>query len=322
MIQSGSMSVAVILCTYNRAKSLHCALASLSAQSPAEAFEWEVVVVDNNSSDDTRQVVEDFCLRFPGRYRYIFEPHQGKSFALNRGLKETTSDVIAFVDDDVEVAENWLSRLAIVLKDERWAGVGGRILPEEGFQPPTWLDTESRHILAPLAIFDRGAEARELGEPPFGTNMAFRRTVFAKHGGFRTDLGPQPGSEIRGDDTEFGNRLLKGGERLWYEPSAVVYHPVSPQRLRRGYFLTWWHDKGRADVRELGVQGRSTANIGDIPLVLFGRLGVAGVRWLCSFQKAKRFSYKLRVWGILGAIKECYSSTKPNVRANELNQVE
>ena len=82
-------------------------------------------------------------------------------------------------------------------------------------------------------LFDLGPEAGPLAEPPFGTNMAFPKRVFEKYGSFRTDLGPRPGSEIRGEDTEFGRRLLTRRERLRYEPSAVVHHQVAKNRLQK-----------------------------------------------------------------------------------------
>src|SRR4029453_17645691 len=98
------------------------------------------------------------------------------------------------------------------------------------------MPLQDRYGLAPLAMFDLGNEPGELKESPFGTNMAFRASVFKTHVGFRTDLGPCPGSEIRSEDTEFGNRLLAAGERLWYQPSAVVYHAVPANRVQKRYF--------------------------------------------------------------------------------------
>ena len=312
------MRLTAILCTYNRAPSLSRALESLARQSVSPATEWDVLVVDNNSRDDTAQVVRDFCERYPGRFRYVFEPRQGKSFALNRGIREATADVLAFVDDDVEVDRNWLHALTAPLADQRWAGVGGRILPEKGFVPPEWIDPSVPYAFAPFAFFDLGTEAQELAEPPFGANMAFRTSVFAKHGGFRVDLGPQPGSEIRGEDTEFGWKLMAKGERLWYEPAAIVYHPVPSKRLTKDYFLAWSRGKGRAEVRERHSQHSPGMQVAGIPVVLFRRLGIWTARWLCCLQQARRFALKLKVWGLMGAITESYLSRGEPLR-KEMN---
>jgi glycosyltransferase involved in cell wall biosynthesis len=263
-------------------------------------------VVDNNSKDKTREVVEEFICRSPGRFRYLFEPHQGKSHALNSGIRAASGDILAFMDDDVEVDPNWLCNLSKALNDPTWSGAGGRILPEVGFLPPRWLDTSGRYALAPLAIFDLGSEAGELNEAPFGTNMAFRKEMFSKYGDFRTDLGPQPGSEIRNEDTEFGFRLLAKGERFWYEPSAVVYHSVSRGRIRPAYFLTWWYDKARADIKQDGVPQDTRWYLAGVPLYLFRRLCAWTVRWMCTINPVRRFSCKLNVWKTVGMMKECH----------------
>jgi glycosyltransferase involved in cell wall biosynthesis len=303
------MHLTVVLCTYNRCESLAKALESVARSIVPDSAKWEVLVVDNNSRDKTRAVVERFCLEFPGRFRYVFEPQQGKSYALNRAIRQSSADILAFMDDDVEVDAEWLHRLTSPLDDQRWSGSGGRILPEAGFAPPRWLDTRPHYALAPFAIYDLGETARELKESPFGTNMAFRKTMFSKYGGFRTDLGPQPGSEIRSEDTEFGARLLSGGERFWYEASAVVYHPVQPERVRKPYLLKWWFDKGRAEIRENGCSEEPGSRIGGVPIVFYRRLCVWAIRWVCGVTPMQRFSRRLKVWGIAGMIKECRART-------------
>jgi glycosyltransferase involved in cell wall biosynthesis len=301
-----SMEISVILCTFNRCRTLGRALASVAASQIADAVSWEVLVVDNNSKDRTREVVEGFSQQYPNQFRYLFEPQQGKSHALNRGIREAEADVLVFMDDDVEVDSMWLDRLVRVMRDKRWSGCGGRILPEAGFVPPRWLETERHYALAPLALFDLGSEAGELKEPPFGTNMAFRKEMFSKYGGFRIDLGPQPGSQIRSEDTEFGARLLSGGERLWYEPSAVVYHPVTVERLQKKYFLAWWYDKARAEVREDGPPNNAKWTMAGIPSCLFRRLIGWSIRWICALNPGRRFSNKLNAWRVAGAMVECY----------------
>src|SRR5271165_2674235 len=97
------MKLSAVLCTYNRCRSLRRALESLSVSILPESIEWEVLVVDNNSSDQTEAVVEDFSRRYPGRFRYLFEPRQGKSYALNAAILAARGDVLAFTDDDVAV---------------------------------------------------------------------------------------------------------------------------------------------------------------------------------------------------------------------------
>jgi len=235
----------------------------------------------------------------------MFEPSPGKSNALNAALRATDAGILAFMDDDVQVESDWLHKLTDIFKDPGYAGAGGRILPESEFTLPSWLEVSRPYALAPLAMFDLGPVAGRLEEPPFGTNMAFRKEVFARYGDFRRDLGPRPGSEIRSEDTEFGVRLLEGGERLWYEPAAVVYHTVARSRVTRQYFLKWWFHKSRANIREQSDPPEIHWLVAGVPLHLIRRLIVWTLRWLLTFRAGPRFSAKLNLWTVVGAIKEC-----------------
>src|SRR5579863_433252 len=184
------MNTTVILCTYNRCASLKTALDSVVSQVLPQSVEWELLVVDNNSTDATREVIQDYVSRHPGLVRYVFEGRQGKSNALNRGIHEAKGDILAFVDDDVVAEPDWLQNLIAPLRDAEFAGVGGRIVAPVDFAPPRWLALEGPHSLAGvLALYDKGREGAELKEPPFGTNMAFRKDVFGKLGLFHPDIG-------------------------------------------------------------------------------------------------------------------------------------
>jgi glycosyltransferase involved in cell wall biosynthesis len=311
------MKITVILCTYNRCQSLAKALESAAALKLPEADEWEILVVDNNSTDKTREVVESFCGQYPGRFRYLFEPRQGLSYARNAGIREALGDIVAFADDDVTVEPTWLQHLIAPLRSGAWAGSGGRILAQRTFASPRWLPLETRYALAPLALFDLGPEAGKLTESPFGNNMAFRKDMFEKYGGFRTELGRCGESLISGEDSEFGTRLLNAGERLRYEPSAIVYHAIPECRLHKNYFLTWWFDKARADIRAFGIPAETKWRLGGIPLVFLRRLTVWTLRWLVAVKPSRRFSCKLKVWTVAGQIMECYRQSLGAKRQTE-----
>ena len=294
------------MCTYNRCRSLAKALESVAASELPASVEWEVFVVDNNSQDQTHGVVEEFCRRFPGRCRYVTETQQGKSYALNTGIREADGEILAFMDDDVIVEPDWLQNLTGALHNPQWAGAGGRILPKWAGPPPTWIPIKEWLGLAPLVMFDLGPEAGTLTELPVGANMAFRKEIFQRYGGFRTDLGPRPGSEIRGEDSEFGSRILAAGEKLRYEPSAVVYHAVPQNRLRKQYFLRWWFDRGRADVLATGSAAKTKWRVAGVPLHLFRRVVMGCLRWMVAVEPSRRFSRKLTVWFLTGQILENY----------------
>ena len=180
--------------------------------------------------------------------------------------------------------------------------------------PPPWLPRDGRYPLAPLAAFNLGPDAGPIAEPPFGSNMAFRKEMFAKYGDFRTDLGPSPNKEVPrpNEDTEFGSRLIAGGERLRYEPSAAIFHPFRKERLRKEYFLAWRFDKGRADIRTLGIPPGIGGNVAGVPLHLFRRIAVAVLRWVVAVEPRRRFERKCKVWGIAGFIVECHRLSRQN----------
>ncbi len=299
------MKVTVILCTFNRCELLAKALDSVAVSKLPESVEWEVLVIDNNSVDQTREVVEDFDRRYPARFRYLCEPRQGKSYALNTAIAGAKGDVLAFMDDDVTVEPTWLQNLTAPLQNGEWVGTGGRILPKWACSVPSWLPPEGWYVSGPLALFDLGAEPAVLTETPFGTNMAFQKKVFDKYGGFRTDLGPRPGTEIRNEDAEFGRRLMTAGEQLRYEPSAVVYHLVPQKRVQKEYYLAWWFDKARADLRESGIHYDGRWSICGIPFYLFRRLGRWTFQWMAAVNPRLRFERKLKVWVNAGLIVEC-----------------
>jgi glycosyltransferase involved in cell wall biosynthesis len=303
------MDITVILCTYNRSESLAKALASVAVQELSPGVRWEVLVVDNNSRDQTPAVVRKFSDEYPGRFRYLFEPQPGKSFALNAGIAEARGSILAFLDDDVVVEPKWLEKLTATMRSGEWAGTGGRIVPGWSCPPPKWLPCFDKQALGPLVAFAPSSEAGPLLEPPFGTNMAFRKVLFEKYGGFRTDLGPRPGSEIRSEDTEFGARLLAAGERLRYEPTAVVYHEVPKNRVCKEYFLKWWFDKARADVREFGIT-ENTWRVYGIPAASVRRVITWAGRWFLTLDSSRRFSCKINVWINAGAIVESYGQSQ------------
>jgi glycosyltransferase involved in cell wall biosynthesis len=316
------MNCSVVLCTFNRCQSLRKALESVAASELPESVTWEVLVVDNNSTDDTRAVAEEFCRRYPNRFRYLFEAQQGKSHALNAGIREARGDIVAFVDDDVTVEPTWLQNLTAPLYESEWAGSGGRIFLDQDLSPPRWLALSGHYSLGGvLVLFDRGDKPGQLDWAPYGTNMAFRKAMFEKYGSFRTDLGPMPGSEIRGEDTEFGRRLMVAGERLRYEPRAIVYHCVPEKRLRKQYFLDWYFDFGRGLVRE---RGRGS-DIWGIPRPYFNILkkgttsmAVFALRWLIAVTPQQRFFYRVMVWWQAGEIYEFYQLARHKVYKAEI----
>jgi glucosyl-dolichyl phosphate glucuronosyltransferase len=317
------LDITVILCTYNRAESLALTLESLAASQLPLSLTWEVLVVDNNSTDQTREVIENFSRCHPGKFRYLLEPTPGKSHALNTGIANARGEVLAFVDDDVTTDPEWLQNLTANVRAGQCAGAAGRVLPAQQFASPSWLSFSdplaNQHRGGfrwdPLGVlcahFDLGDQPAILdaNHPPYGANMAIRKSSLQKYGGFRLDLGPRPGSQIRNEDVELGRRLMNAGEVLRYEPSAVVYHPVPQARITKDFFLSWWFDFGRASILEAGAQ----PDVWRIPRdYLSGMKRILEilmliVQGLTARREYKRFSCKCMIWKEAGMLVGLYS---------------
>lgn len=244
--------VSLIICTYNRHELLRQTLESIAQLAVPAELGWEVLVVDNNSTDMTRQVAEEFVHRVP--FRYIFEPRQGKTRALNRALLESHGELLCFTDDDVQLADNWLSAFVEAARLHPEAGwFGGPIEPWWPITRPKWLHDESLPALSAFVIvYDLGEQYRWYGpkdDPPAGPSMAVRRTTFERIGGYREDLGPIGNVKGTCDDSELTLRALAQGIGGVYVPQARCRHYVQADRLRAWDFLRYGVGKGANQAR-------------------------------------------------------------------------
>jgi glycosyltransferase involved in cell wall biosynthesis len=294
--------ISVIICTYNRSRSLKTTLDSLQKMRGAGELTWEVVVVDNFCRDDTEAVVAEYqrIAGFP--LRYVQEPMQGLSHARNRGIAAAHGDILAFLDDDVTVDAEWLSQLWATYDRGDCAGVGGKIVPVWTGAKPAWLQEDGPYSVMKVVVsFDHGDQRCRLTTPPFGANMSFRRRAFANYGLFRTDLGRRRGALFCGEDTEFGRRLLQHDEPLVYEPGVIVYHRVADERLTPKYFRRWYYYYGRTSVRLDYADGTVRPRHG-VRLLR----ALCGAVWRCLTARAaqRRFHSILSLFLVLGRIHE------------------
>jgi len=242
--------ISVIICTYNHFASLKRALNSLKEMTVPNELTWELVVVDNNSQDGTRDIVNDF-IRVSGlNVRYIFERKQGLSYARNCGVNEARGKVIAFTDDDVVLDKYWLVNVAKAFKEYDVAGIGGRIFPIWEKLKPKWITPD---LYGYWAILDYGEKPYYLNTPNiWGANFAIRADMFKKYGGFDTTLGRVPGKLYAGEDTYFFRKLMDKGEKLLYWPTAIVYHFIPESRISKKYLRKWKFDQGEMYAARLG----------------------------------------------------------------------
>ncbi len=299
--------ISVIVCTYNRSESLRKTLGSLAQLWAPAGTSWELIVVDNNSTDDTAEVVKTFAAASSFSVRYVFEIRQGLSHARNAGISAARGDIVAFTDDDVTVDPRWLCELRKIFDQFGCIGVGGRIVPVWMGQKPSWLELDGPRSLRSGTVmsFDQGEEPCELSTSPVGANMAFKKVAFEKHGFFRTDLGKRGIDLMIGEETEFCTRLSLAGDKLVYAPSAVVYHPVPKVRLKKSHFQSHYFNYGRYMARINGFPGNPTLYFG-VPRYLFRSLLAHICRWLFTFDSQRRFRHKLQVCESLGEITELH----------------
>lgn len=298
--------ISVIVCTHNRARSLGNVLESLSGIAPPLGEAWELVLVDNNSTDDTAQVIRRFASSASMPVRYVFEPKTGLSHARNAGIAEAHGDFLAFTDDDVKLDAAWLCELRQTFDRFECLGVGGRIVPLWDRPKPDWLVTEGPGALMNvLPAFEFGMEPCLIRTAPYGANMAFQRAAFDKYGLFRTDLGKIGKVSLTGEDTEFGDRLLLHGERVAYSPFAVVYHPVDEERAKKQYFERWYFSYGRTLALRDGFPQHAICYF-RVPRYLVRVAAASFGQWLVTLNPQQRFRHKLRLLICLGQIREAH----------------
>jgi glucosyl-dolichyl phosphate glucuronosyltransferase len=308
------MNISVVLPTYERAASLLTTLRSFSSLIIPAELTWELLVVDNNSTDSTREVVKMFARTAAFPVRYVFEKTQGRSAALNAGIAEAKGEIVVFTDDDVLLHQDWLSNLKQTFDRFHCAAVAGRVVPVWNHPKPDWLEMEGQFA---VVNFELGDELKEIKEPPLGANSAFRREVFQQHGLFRLDLGVTGSRHtITCEDTEFGERLIRAGDKIVYCPAATVYHPVDPNRTTKKYFLSWYYYNGVSLTRTAGQRKEGIFYFG-IPRWLFRELFTNMAKWLLTLNSNRRFQRKLRLCRSVGNIVESYRLSQSKRAASE-----
>ncbi|MBE9008387.1 glycosyltransferase [Fortiea sp. LEGE XX443] len=235
------IQISAIICTHNRDTYLGAAIDSLLAQDFAADF--EVIVVDNNSSDRTREVVEQRAGN--PRLKYIFEPTTGLSVARNTGAKVASAGIIAYLDDDAVASDRWLQVLYSAYESNpKLAIAGGKVtlLWPPTIQPPKWL---SSGLAGNLGAYDLGENLVYIEQPgltPRGLNYSIRRSFLAEIGGFDPHLGRVGKNLLSNEELQMTELALQRGWQVAYLPEALVAHNVAPERLNRAWFLNrgWW----------------------------------------------------------------------------------
>ena len=249
--------LSLIIPTHNRSERLIAALESVIRQD-LPAADWECVVVSNNSTDDTVARFGDFAARYPGlNLRLVTEDGPGVSYARNRGIAETSAPLLVFIDDDERINPGFLRAYADFFDAHPDAVVaGGRIIAEYVTGRPAWLSKYTEMPIANPMDFGDAVWPFPAGRVPGGGNMAFRRSAALRYGGFDPSLGRVGRMLIGGEENDFFERLMRGGETCWYVPGAVMWHIIPPEKLTESYFRRLCYNVGVSQRLRAGMYRR------------------------------------------------------------------
>ena len=315
------MKLDVLVPTYNRGEMLKRTLASLLAAEVPPGLDARVTVVDNNSKDNTRQVVLEQQKDFDGRLSYLFEGQQGKSAALNAGIAATDGDLVGIIDDDEEVDANWYKRVheAFVQNDVDF--VGGPYVPRWGAQCPAWFPMSYTGVIGwvdggdHVAAYDQNFPGMLMG----GNCVITRRTL-ERVGPYATSYGRTDKHLLACEDEDMYRRLLAAGARGLYLPDLIIYHYVPPERLTKRYFRRWcfWRgvSLGMIDREQKGAT--ALPYLAGVPRWLYGQAARGLLRKAQGALKrgqdpAQSFADELAAWDLAGFFygKHFYRNGRP-----------
>ena len=313
------MKYSIVIATYNRAADLRGTLASLAglhADGP-----WEVIVVDNNSTDETRTVVAEAAPTFPVELQYRFERCQGRSPALNTGIAAARGEIIVTTDDDVRVTPGWLNAAARGLEAHGAGYVGGPVLPIWRGLRPSWLPNRSGRHWAVIALLDYGPTPKEFGaRVPLGVNMAFRRSALERAGLLDPETGRKAGTLLGQEVREWCIRARRVGVRGFYVPDMVVEHLIPVERLTKSYFRRWFYWRGisRAILYQRAgldmespedsiVDPAKARHVLGVPPYMYVRALRSFLGWLSGTVRRRRveaFEHETWLWFFAGVVRQ------------------
>lgn len=301
------MHLDVIIPTYNRQELLQRTLQSLFDAPVPSALQVHVTVVDNNSKDRTREVVEAWQARFAGRLTYLFEGKQGRSAALNCGILATRGDLVGMVDDDEEIDGQWYQTIYKAFAGDGVDFIGGPYYPRWGAACPDWLPMKYMGV---IGWIDGGKQVRPYdADYPgilMGGNAVISRRMLQTVGLYSTSLGRTDKHLLAGEDEDMYERLLAAGARGFYQPDLIIYHYIPEQRLTKRYFRRWCFWQG-VSMGILNKERRlAVPYFGGVPRYLYGEAARAVAKrikasLLRKNNPAESFTDELAVWNLAGS---------------------
>ena len=315
---NATLEVSVVLPTYNRAADLERAVESVLQQT-ADPRVYEVIVVDNNSTDGTGQVLERLKARYPDQLRTVVERQQGVSYARNAGIATALAPIVAFFDDDVRVAPDWIETIIRVFRESPGTEViGGKVLPEWGAPPPGWLTPAH---WSPLALQDFGDRPMLMSASnPRGlisANLACRQSVFQRIGGFSPVFQRVKDAIGSVEDGEWNRRLWAAGLSGLYVPQLLTSTHVPGDRLTRRYHRRWHTGHGRfyALLRAPEMETSGVGSLWGVPAHLYRSSLEAFASWASDMLRGrpdKAFAHEVKLRFFRGFLRQRLTERFPS----------
>lgn len=273
------MRFSVIFCTYNREKYIYNAMKSIAEQD-FSSQDYEIVLVNNNSTDSTESICNQFQKDYPHIvFRYFLETNQGLSYARNRGVAESRGEILVFVDDDATAFDHYLSSIDILFKEHPSVrACGGPIQPVYEVTKPKWLSHYTEQLIGGALYEGVKVKPFRNGRYPGGGNSAFRKEIFDIYGLFNVELGRKGTGLIGAEEKDLYDRLTRGKEQFFYLPQMGIYHYIPEKKLTEAHFRELTYSIGKSErirtkaVSENAYRGRFFSElkkwIGSIALFL------------------------------------------------------
>ena len=245
-----SLDISIIICTYNRGQIFADTLESYATLEHPPGTDIELLIIDNNSTDDTPEISSQFMQQHP-EVRYVFEPEPGLSHARKRGIKESRGDIIAYVDDDIFFEKQWITALHTTFSSHQDAScVGGRVVPKFECDRPDWLSDDLLWIYAATRY---GDEEKLISPPdiPMGGNVAYRRSIFNKVGNFHTSLGRVGKNLLSCEENALFSLIEQAGLKVFYSPNMTIKHRIQATRTSRQWVFNRYYWQGISEIVQI-----------------------------------------------------------------------
>lgn len=268
------MRFSFITCTYNRDKYIGQTLQSVCDQKYPDN-NYEIIVIDNNSTDNTASICKEFRAEYPNKnFRYFKEMNQGLSFALNRGIKEAQGEYLIFVDDDETIIPQHLERLDNHLRTYPEAVLCGTpVIPVYEIPEPKWMSRFTQRLIG--GYFDQGKEVKilEAKNYPGTGHTIIKKELYERYGNYNTELGRKGTSLIGAEDKDMFNRLKNNNIVCYYLPDIPIYHHIPPNKMTDEFFHKLTYSIGKSErIRTKAVSEKEFRN----------RLLSEGIKWGAS----------------------------------------